>query len=79
MHTPHCTRPRQGRAGSIAYTPSRQKRETSLSALKEHFPDTWQAILCLTYGRLVYQSPLKNMSFHYANSYLSVQYPDIDL
>jgi hypothetical protein len=50
-----------------------------LPALKEHFPDTWQAIICLTYGRLVYQAPLKNMSIHYARSYLSVQYPDIDL
>jgi hypothetical protein len=50
-----------------------------LPALKDHFPDTWQDIICLTYGRLVYQAPLKNMSLHYCNSYLSVQYPDIDL
>lgn len=50
-----------------------------LSALQEHFPDTWQAIVCLTYGRLVYQAALKNMSFHYSSSYLSVQYPAVNL
>jgi hypothetical protein len=43
-----------------------------LSALQEYFPDIWQAIICLAYGRLVYQAPLKSMSFHYSNSYLSV-------
>jgi hypothetical protein len=49
------------------------------SALKAHFPDAWQAIICLAYGRLAYQAPLKSMAFHYSNSYLSVQYPSINL
>ena len=50
-----------------------------VSVLTKFFPDKWQDIICLSYGRLVYQSPLKNMAFHYANSYLSEQYPGIDL
>jgi len=49
------------------------------SALKKFFPDSWQRLVALAFGRLVYQSPLKNMSFHYSNSYLSEQYSDIDL
>jgi len=51
----------------------------TLSALKEFFPDSWKQLICLAYGRLVYQSPLKNMSFHYSNSYLSEEYPNLDL
>jgi hypothetical protein len=50
-----------------------------LAALKQYFPDSWQRLVILAYGRLVYQSPLKNMSFHYSNSYLSEAYPDIDM
>ena len=51
----------------------------TISELKKQFPDLWQTILCLAYGRLVYQSPLKNMSFRYAHSYLSELYPKLDL
>ena len=51
----------------------------TINALKQHFPDSWQRILCLAYGRLIYRSPLKNMAFHYSNSYLSEQYCGIDL
>ena len=51
----------------------------TISALKHFFPDSWQRLVALAYGRLVYQSPLKNMSFHYSHSYLSEQYPDVDL
>ena len=51
----------------------------TIAALKEFFPDCWERLVILAYGRLVYQSPLKNMSFHYGNSYLSEEYPDIDL
>ena len=50
-----------------------------LLALKDYFPDSWQRLIVLAYGRLVYQSPLKNMSFHYSNSFLSEQYPDVDV
>ena len=49
------------------------------AALKEFFPDCWKQLIILAYGRLVYQSPLKNMSFHYANSYLSEEYPNVDM
>ena len=36
----------------------------TINALKQFFPDSWQGLLCLAYGRLVYRSPLKNMAFH---------------
>ena len=51
----------------------------TLSALKIFFPDCWQQLVVLAYGRLVHQSPLKNMSFHYSNSYLSEQYPALNM
>jgi hypothetical protein len=51
----------------------------TISALKEFFPNSWQQIIALAYGRLIYQASLKNMLFHYSNSYLSEQYPDINL
>jgi transposase len=50
-----------------------------ISSLKKFFPDSWQRLIMLAYGRLVYQSPLKNMFFHYSNSYLSIEYPNIDM
>jgi hypothetical protein len=50
-----------------------------ITVLKEFFPESWQRLVLLAYGRLVYQSPLKNMSFHYSNSYLSEQYPGVDI
>ena len=50
-----------------------------VSALGKYFPDCWQRLVALAYGRLVYQSPLKNMSFHYSHSYLSEQYSGVDL
>jgi hypothetical protein len=51
----------------------------TLSALKKFFPDSWQQLVALAYGRLIYQSPLKNMSFHFSHSYLSEQYSGVDL
>ena len=51
----------------------------TVGALKQHFPDEWQRLICLAYGRLVHRSPLKNMAFHYSNSYLSEQYGAVDL
>lgn len=47
--------------------------------LQKHFPNQWQAILSLAYGRLVHQSALKNMEFHYLQSYLSEEYPNLSL
>jgi transposase len=51
----------------------------TVEALKKYFPYSWQQLVCLAYGRLVHRSTLKNMAFHYSNSYLSEQYTDIDL
>jgi len=50
-----------------------------ISALQAFFPDSWKRLIILAYGRLVYQSSLKNMSFHYSNSFLSEKYPDVDV
>jgi transposase len=47
--------------------------------LKKHFPNHWQTILSLTYGRLVHHSPMKNMEYHYYHSYLSEQHPNLSL
>jgi len=51
----------------------------TVKILKKHFADCWQTIICLAFGRLVHRSALKNMFFHYSHSYLSEQYPDVDL
>ena len=50
-----------------------------IHALKALFSDSWQRLIILAYGRLVYQCPLKNMSFHYSNSFLSEEYPNMDM
>ena len=50
----------------------------TVSALEKFFPECWQRLVALAYCRLVYQSPLKNMSFHFSHSYLSQQYPGVD-
>lgn len=47
--------------------------------LQKHFPEQWQIIISLTYGRLVHHSPMKNMEHHYFHSYLSEQYPNLPL
>ena len=44
--------------------------------LRKHFPTMWQTIIGMAYNRLVYQSPMKNMDFHYQNSYISNIYTD---
>ena len=47
--------------------------------LVKFFPDHWQQILTIAYCKLVYQSPFKNVKFHYLNSYLSELYPSLSL
>jgi len=47
--------------------------------LQAFFPNSWKRLIILAYGRLVYQSSLKNMSFHYSNSFLSEKYLDVDV
>lgn len=51
------------------------KFSSQIELLQKHFPDKWQGIMALAYGRLLHQSPLKNMFFHYSHSYLSEQFP----
>lgn len=47
-----------------------------ISLLRKHFPNNCQSILALVYGRFVESSPMKNMKFHYENSYISELYPE---
>jgi transposase len=51
----------------------------SLKALQTHFPNQWQRLACLAYGRLVHQAPLKNMAHHFADSFLSEKWPETNL
>ena len=47
--------------------------------LRRYFPSHWQAIIVLTYARLVHQSAFKNVEFHFLNSYLSELYPELGI
>ncbi|HMP29259.1 MAG TPA: transposase [Saprospiraceae bacterium] len=47
--------------------------------LKKAFPDSWQTLLVLAYGRFLYQCPLKKMEFRYQHSYLSEWYPGLTI
>ncbi|MDR0304304.1 MAG: transposase [Chitinispirillales bacterium] len=51
----------------------------TVNALKKYFPDSWQRIVCLAYGRLVHRSALKNIAYHHSMSYLSELYSDVNL
>jgi len=50
-----------------------------IQLLEKYFPNHWQSIIVLTYVRLLYHSPLKNVEFHYMNSYFSEIYPKLKL
>jgi len=47
--------------------------------LQKHFPEHWQSILALVYGRLVHQSAMKNIEYHFLHSSLSEEYPKLRL
>lgn len=47
-----------------------------IELLQKHFPSMWQSIIALSYGRFTESSPMKNMKFHYENSFISELYPD---
>lgn len=53
--------------------------EDILAELKTHFPDIWEELFVLACNRLLYQSPLKNMSLYYEESFISEQLQDLDL
>ena len=50
-----------------------------IELLKKHFPQCWKQILVLSYSRMAFHSPIKNIEFHYHHSYLSVLYDDLKL
>jgi len=52
----------------------KEKLQEYETLLKKHFPDEWQTIVGVAYNRLVFQSALKNMDFHFQNSYMSQKY-----
>lgn len=47
--------------------------------LQKHFPNHWQSIMVLSYGRILFSSPLKNIFFHYHHSYLSELYQHVEV
>ncbi len=51
----------------------------SIDWLKGIFKEDWQKIVTLAYGRLLFHSPIKNMPFHFLNSFLSEKYPNLSL
>lgn len=50
-----------------------------LTLLEKYFPDCWREIVALAYCKLAYQSPMKNVEFHYFHSYLSEMFPQLKL
>lgn len=50
-----------------------------ISELKEIYPELWEYIFSLATERLFYSSPLKNMQTHFNCSYLSDEFPKINL
>jgi len=46
-----------------------------INALKITFPNAWQELFLCAFFRLLYKSPIKNLDFHYQNSYLSELLP----
>ena len=55
------------------------QNEDILEALTTHFPSQGNALFLLAMFRLAYQSPLKNMSFYYENSFISEVFPKVNL
>ncbi len=53
--------------------------QDSVNNLQVCFPDDWETIVAMSFCRLVYQSPLKNMDFRFRHSYLSELYPRVNL
>ena len=47
--------------------------------LQGYFPTIWRELIILTYTRLLHQAPIKNIQFHFENSFLSENYPDITI
>lgn len=48
---------------------------THMARLAEFFPTQWQMIFAVAFVRLTWQSPVKNMGFHFSHSFLSERLP----
>ena len=47
--------------------------------LKILFKDDWQLLMALAYTRLLFHAPIKNMPFHFSNSFLSEEFKYLSL
>jgi transposase len=56
-----------------------QELQHEISLLKLHFANYWKEILCTVVFRLLYQSPFKQMEWHYEASFMSETYPGAKL
>ena len=50
-----------------------------IELLQKHFPKHWKFIIALSYSRFSFQSPLKNVQYHFSKSYLSEIYKNVGL
>jgi transposase len=50
-----------------------------LSLLKTHFQNEWQMIYVITILRTIYKIPFKRLQDRYSRSYLSIEYPGLDM
>jgi len=50
-----------------------------IELLQKHFPQHWEFIIALAYSRFAFQSPLKNVQYHFSRSFLSETYKKIPL
>ena len=53
--------------------------EDTIRPLKKIFPQDWETLVGSAFCRLLYQSPLKNMDFHFSRSFLSNEYAQASL
>jgi transposase len=53
--------------------------EDIINRLRDSFPDLWESITAIAFLRLLHQSTIKNMPFHYQHSYLSNQFSTVSL
>ncbi|HOJ38862.1 MAG TPA: transposase [bacterium] len=56
-----------------------EENKDVIERLKTYFPSRWKEIFVSSVCRLMYQSPLKHIEFHYQESWLSEVMPDASL
>ncbi|UCE53602.1 MAG: transposase [Desulfobacterales bacterium] len=56
-----------------------QQFKEYIETLEKFFPDIWKQLVVLTFIRLVYQCPIKNIQFRFEHSFLSEIYHEINV